>query len=98
MEALSVATVNVFSWGIFFAGGVMWASDTSGIDEIRQRLRVRLGLSEQEQKDSQEVVGEWIEAAKPWNAFKKAKMETIGSEKEEAGKAGKANERGTPPS
>jgi hypothetical protein len=70
MEALSVATVNVFSWGIFFVGGAMWATDTSGINEVRTKLRVRLGLKEEEQKGSQKQVGEWLEAAKFWKSGK----------------------------
>src|ERR1700712_3963780 len=78
LEAITVATVNVFSWGIMFFGGVLWATDTSGIEEMRSKLRLRLRLSEEEQKGSQEVVHEWVEAAKPWNAFKSQKKpETV---------------------
>jgi hypothetical protein len=76
LEALSVATVNVFSWSITFVGGMMWATDTSNIQEIRDRLRVRLGLNEEEQKGSQAVVGEWIDAAKVWKRGKSPKEES----------------------
>lgn len=65
-----MATVNVFSWGIFWAGGLLWAFDISGVQEMRDRLRVRLGLSSDEQKGGQQIVGQWIEAAKPWKAFR----------------------------
>lgn len=68
LEAMSVATVNVFSWSILLAGGMMWATDTASVQEVRDRLRVRLGVSEEEQKGGQEVVGEWIEAAKVWKS------------------------------
>lgn len=95
MEAISVATVNVFSWAIMLGGGVLWATDTSGLGEMRSKLRVRLGLSEDEQKDSQTVVGEYIEAVKPWNAFKSSKRK----ENDEGGEPiaaedSKSNERG----
>lgn len=76
LEALTVATVNVFSWSIAFTGGAFWALNLSSIEEMRQRLRVRLGLTEEEQKGSQGVVGEWIEAAKPWNSWKGALSKT----------------------
>jgi hypothetical protein len=70
IKAFGMATVNVFSWSIMFTGGVLWATNTSGLEEIRARLKVGLGLTEAERKDSQEIVGEWIKAAKPWNAWK----------------------------
>jgi hypothetical protein len=70
LEALSVATVNVFSWTIVIAGGTMWATDTSGVQEARDKLRVKLGLNENEQKGSQAIVGRWIQAAKFWKSTK----------------------------
>jgi hypothetical protein len=69
-EAFSVATVNVFSWSLVIAGGTMWATDTSGIHEAREKLRVRLGMNENEQKGSQAIVGQWLEAAKFWKTSK----------------------------
>jgi hypothetical protein len=74
MEAFSVATVNVFSWSILLTGGVMWATDTANIDEMRQRLRVRLGLKKEEQQGSQALVGEWLEAAKFWKGSSKKEI------------------------
>jgi hypothetical protein len=79
-EAFAVASVNVFSWGIFFTGGAMWATDTSGIEEVRQRLRVRLNLSEDDQKGSQQIVKSWLKAANPLNAFKKEEQEGTSTE------------------
>jgi hypothetical protein len=82
-EAFSVATINVFGWGIFFTGGTMWATDTSGLDEVRQRLRVRLNLTEDDQKGSQQIVQSWLKAANPLNAFKKDDAEITVTETEE---------------
>jgi hypothetical protein len=95
MEAITVATVNVFSWVIMLGGGVLWATDTSGLAEMRSKLRLRLGLTEEEQKESQAVVGEYIEAVKPWNAFKSSKRKG-GDEGGEpaAAEDRKSNERG----
>ncbi|KAF2674886.1 hypothetical protein BT63DRAFT_22889 [Microthyrium microscopicum] len=98
VEAFSVATVNVFSWGIFFTGGWMWATNTSGLEEMRQRLRLKLNLSEDDQRGSQNVVRSWIEAAKPWNAFKKEKAEATELEEEDNKDDNKPNERGPPSS
>jgi len=92
MEALSVATVNVFSWAIVFVGGVMWATDTSSIDEIRARLRVRLGLEEEEQRGSQEMVGEWIEAAKIWKQGKSQEEEPKDSKSPKSSPESRSNE------
>jgi hypothetical protein len=89
LEALSVATVNVFSWSVFFSGGMLWALHISNLEELRSRLRVRLGITEDEQKGSQTVVRQWIEAAKPWNVFKSKKptAETIAPSEEGPGVA-----------
>ena len=46
LEALSVATVNVFSFGIMFTGGIFWAFDIASLDELRERTRARLGYEE----------------------------------------------------
>jgi hypothetical protein len=67
LEALSVATVNLFSWTLFYAGGLLWAFDIGSLEEMRSKLRVRLGITEIEQKDSQEIVGAWVKAAKSFN-------------------------------
>jgi hypothetical protein len=71
LEAFSVATVNVVSWGLMFVGGMFYAFDISSLEEMRARNRTRMGLTSEDQKGSQVVVGEWIEAAKPWKLWKK---------------------------
>jgi hypothetical protein len=95
LEALSVATVNVFSWSIVFVGGMMWATDTSSIQEIRDRSRVRIGLSEDEQKGSQAMVGEWIDAAKVWKRGKNPKEESEKQPDSEHSPADRSNESGS---
>jgi len=43
IEALSVATINAFSFSIMLTGGAFWAFDISSIAELRRRTRDRLG-------------------------------------------------------
>lgn len=66
LEALSVATVTAISWTVMLTGGLFWALDISSLNELRTRVRGRLGLTEVEQKESQAAVQEIIDAAKPW--------------------------------
>lgn len=43
IEALSVATINAFSFGIMLTGGLFWSFDISSVEELRRRTRDRLG-------------------------------------------------------
>ncbi|KIW03956.1 uncharacterized protein PV09_04792 [Verruconis gallopava] len=43
LEALSVATINAFSFGIMFTGGMFWAFDISNLEELKRRTRDKLG-------------------------------------------------------
>lgn len=43
-EALSIATVNVASVTIMAVGGVAWATDISNFEELRTRLREKMGF------------------------------------------------------
>ncbi|KAI4244968.1 MAG: hypothetical protein LQ352_006673 [Teloschistes flavicans] len=39
VEALRIATVNVFSFSLMCVGGGLWAADISGMGELKERLR-----------------------------------------------------------
>ncbi|KAF2110090.1 hypothetical protein BDV96DRAFT_651244 [Lophiotrema nucula] len=43
MQALNLATMNVFSIGVMLAGGALWSVDISGLSEMQASLRGRLG-------------------------------------------------------
>ncbi|CZS98255.1 uncharacterized protein RAG0_07046 [Rhynchosporium agropyri] len=43
-EALTLATMNVFSYGIMFTGGFMWAFDISTVDDMKKKVRVDLNV------------------------------------------------------
>lgn len=78
-EALAVATINVFSWGIFYTGGALYATDTSGFAELKEKLRVK-GLSEEDREGAQQIVRGWMKAANPLNAFRKEEEDVATSE------------------
>lgn len=59
LEALSLATLNTFSFAIMAAGGISWAFDISSIDDLRARARraqmVRTGETDAEAEDTIEA-------------------------------------------
>lgn len=60
-EALNIATVNVISYTIFVTGGLLWAFDVRGIEDMRARVRKRIGLGdEKDVKDAEEEFEEWV--------------------------------------
>ncbi len=59
-EALNIATMNVASVTMMMTGGLLWAFDISTIEEMRGRLRKRLGLEGEVGKDAEEEFEEWL--------------------------------------
>lgn len=43
LEAFSLATINVTSWGMVAAGGALWNWDIRNFDELRQKVRGEKG-------------------------------------------------------
>ncbi|KAG7139909.1 hypothetical protein HYQ45_003240 [Verticillium longisporum] len=39
LEALNLATLNVFSFGVMTTGGIAWAFDVSSVDDLREKAR-----------------------------------------------------------
>ena len=64
VEALSIASINVFSWAIFLVGGGLWAFDISGFEEFRSRMRRGMGIGtvrkEMSDEEVEEEIEEWI--------------------------------------
>ncbi|KAI9781205.1 MAG: hypothetical protein M1816_002465 [Peltula sp. TS41687] len=61
LEALNVATVNVVSVAIMMTGGVLWALDVSSLDDLRTRVRGRLGVDpDADAKRADEELEEWV--------------------------------------
>lgn len=63
LEALSLATLNTFSFGIMATGGLAWAFDISSLDDLRARARKHrrgvVGGSEVD-KDAEDTIEEWM--------------------------------------
>jgi len=60
-EALNIATINVVSVGMMFSGGLLWAFDIASLDDMRRKVRTRLGVdSVRTDKDAEEEIEEWF--------------------------------------
>lgn len=45
VEALGLATLNVISFGVMMTGGMAWALDVSGLEDMRYLARKTLGVN-----------------------------------------------------
>ncbi|KAJ5652323.1 hypothetical protein N7507_009749 [Penicillium longicatenatum] len=63
-EALSLASLNVFSFGMMTTGAAMYALDINGLDDARRFMRVAMqgGIDETGKSDEQleQEVTEWV--------------------------------------
>jgi len=62
VEALSLATVNVSSFMMMMAGGGLWAWDISTLEDLRRKVRGRLGIEAGEGREqvAEEEFEEWL--------------------------------------
>lgn len=61
VEALGLATLNVFSFGVMLTGGLMFAFDISNLEDLRRKARRKLyGTNGAVDKAAEEEVEEWI--------------------------------------
>ncbi|MCJ1308197.1 hypothetical protein MMC25_001850 [Agyrium rufum] len=82
-EALSLATINVLSGALFMTGGLLWAFDVKGMDDLRKKVRGGLGVdgTGRDERDVEEEFEEWLattlerkkekEFRKEWEAERK---------------------------
>ena len=60
-EALSLATLNTFSFGIMAAGGLSWAFDISSIDDLRARAaKHKRGIQGTKDGEAEDTIEEWM--------------------------------------
>ncbi|KAI9882768.1 MAG: hypothetical protein M1823_005480 [Watsoniomyces obsoletus] len=59
LEALNIATINVFSVSLMVTGGMMWAYDISSLEDLRRKVRAGMGVRGTEQ-DADEEIEEWM--------------------------------------
>lgn len=62
VEALTVATLNVFSWAIMVTGGALWAFDIASMDDMRRKIRGGLGVdgTGRTEQEAEEEMEEWL--------------------------------------
>ncbi|KAI9703355.1 MAG: hypothetical protein M1836_007922 [Candelina mexicana] len=60
IEALSIASVNVASFGLLVVGGGLWWWDVRGLEDLRGRVRRGMGVSVGGEGDAEEEMEEWI--------------------------------------
>lgn len=61
VEALGLATLNVFSFGVMMTGGFMWAFDISNVEDLRRKARASLyGVDGVVDQAAEQQVEEWI--------------------------------------
>lgn len=59
-DAFSIATVNVFSYTLLWTGGLLWAFDIRGWENLRWRLRRGFGFDGIDSNDAEEEFQEWL--------------------------------------
>ncbi|KAH6671764.1 hypothetical protein B0J14DRAFT_564362 [Halenospora varia] len=73
-EALNIATINVVSVGIMATGGLLWAFDISSLDDMRRKVRTKMGATGSlEDKDAEEEIEEWFATVLSRKEFKHLK-------------------------
>lgn len=61
VEALGLATLNVFSFAIMMTGGLAWAFDVSNVEDLRRRARKGLyGPNGVTDEAAEEQIEEWL--------------------------------------
>ena len=84
MEALSLATVNLAGFAMMMVGGIGWAADISGVEELRRKVRGGRGVdgSGRSERDVEEEFEEWVAGV------------LDRKERKEAGRRGRVDGRG----
>ena len=66
MEALNLATINVFSASMMLGGGLLYAFDISSVDDVRRAVRSRIGAAasrtspNRTDQEYEEEIGQWL--------------------------------------
>lgn len=59
-EALTLATMNVASFGVMMVGGAAWAADISSVEELRTRVKAKLNPEGKTDAEEEEDLEEWM--------------------------------------
>lgn len=62
VEALALASINVFAWGMTGVGAILWTFDIRSMDDLRRKVRGGLGIdgSGRTEQEVEEETEEWI--------------------------------------
>lgn len=75
-EALVLATLNVFSAGVMFSGGLTWAFDISSLDDMRQKVRTNMRVDAiPKNEDDEKEIEEWFATILARKEFKALRAE-----------------------
>ncbi|KAJ9665845.1 hypothetical protein H2201_003969 [Coniosporium apollinis] len=95
VEALSLATVNVLSFGMMMTGGALWAFDISSMEEMRAKIRAGvLGVDADAGKaarEAEEEMEEWLATvlARKEDKERRRKEDMVEPRREDEGGAGR---------
>jgi len=83
LEALYLATLNVFSWGLFATGGILWYADIASMDDLRRKVRGGMGVdgSGRSEADVEEEMEEWLATVLTRKEEKRTREEEAKDEK-----------------
>jgi hypothetical protein len=91
MEALNIATINVFSLATLVTGGALWYFDIATMDDARRKFRGGLGVdgSGRSEVEAEEDFEEWLASVLSRKEAKERRREYEGEREER-----RRNERG----
>ncbi|KAL2065413.1 hypothetical protein VTL71DRAFT_3083 [Oculimacula yallundae] len=96
-EALTLATMNVFSYGIMATGGFIWAFDIATIDDMKKKVRVDLNVkASQIDRDAEEEIEELFASVLDRKEFKALRGEKGIKTKEEKEQEAKEQDQKRP--
>jgi predicted RNase H-like HicB family nuclease len=62
IEALTVASMNVFSWAIMATGGALWYFDIASMEDLRRSIRGGMGVdgTGRTEEEAEQEMEEWL--------------------------------------
>ncbi len=70
-EALNIATINVVSVGMMATGGMLWALDIASLDDMRRKVRSKIGVDvDRTDQDAEQEIEEWFATVLARKEFK----------------------------
>lgn len=78
LEALNIATINVFSVSMMVTGGLLYAFDISSLDDMKRNVRRKIGVDvDRTDQDVEEEIEEWFATVLERKGVKEKKSEIL---------------------